>query len=83
MSCKALTSFYIEEDKCTGCMLCFKQCIPKAITGGKKKVHIIDQDICTGCGTCFDVCPSKFDAVKKFSGVLDGTPVPEEESAIG
>ncbi|MCP4298474.1 MAG: NADH-quinone oxidoreductase subunit F [Proteobacteria bacterium] len=77
LSCKALTSFYIEPDKCTGCMICIKQCLEDAIIGSKKQIHVIDQEKCTSCGTCFDVCPSKFDAVLKVPGAIAETPVPE------
>jgi NADH-quinone oxidoreductase subunit F len=75
--CKDLTVYYINPDKCAGCMICLKQCPVKAITGDRKMIHIIDQDICTKCGTCFEVCPRKFRAVDKISPVskLPKTPV--------
>lgn len=65
--CKALTAYYINPDKCTGCMVCLKQCPVNAITGERKMVHVIDQETCTKCGTCFEVCPKKFRAVEKIS----------------
>jgi len=67
--CKALISYYIQPDKCQGCMICLRNCPVDAITGGKQVVHVIDQDKCTKCGTCFEVCPAKFGAVTKRSGV--------------
>jgi NADH-quinone oxidoreductase subunit F len=67
--CKALTAYYINPEKCTGCMICQKQCPVTAIRGGRKLVHIIDQKICTKCGTCFEVCPKKFRAVEKISPI--------------
>ncbi|MCK4242014.1 MAG: NADH-quinone oxidoreductase subunit NuoF [Dehalococcoidia bacterium] len=67
--CKALISYYIQPEKCQGCMICLRNCPVGAITGGKKEVHVIDQDKCTKCGTCFEVCPSRFGAVTKLSGV--------------
>jgi len=58
--CKALLTFTIN-DKCTGCMVCRKECPEKAISGEKKKLHVIDQAKCSHCGVCRAVC--KLDAV--------------------
>jgi NADH-quinone oxidoreductase subunit F len=66
--CKALISYYIEPDKCIGCLLCLKSCPVDAISGERKKVHLIDQNLCIKCGACFDVCPSKVSAVSKYTG---------------
>ena len=60
--CKALITYTILEDKCTGCHLCFKNCPTLAITGEAKKVHVISQEKCIQCGMCSDVC--RFDAVR-------------------
>ena len=66
--CKELTSYYIDPETCTGCLLCLKNCTSEAISGSRKALHIIDQAKCNTCGTCFDVCPPKFGAVRRFSG---------------
>ena len=67
--CKALISYYIQPEKCQGCMICLRNCPVGAITGGKKQVHVIDQDACTKCGTCLEVCPPRFGAVTKLPGI--------------
>ncbi len=59
--CKALITFSIDEEKCTGCGRCAKVCPQGAIAGEKKKLHSIDQEKCIRCGLCRDNC--KFDAI--------------------
>jgi len=66
--CKDLIIYYIEPDKCIGCMLCKKNCPVGAISGRRKEVHIIDQNACVKCGICLEVCPSKVKAVSKYTG---------------
>ena len=62
-SCSALITYNIIPEKCTGCTACSRVCPVQAITGEKKKVHIINQLICIKCGKCYDIC--KFSAVLK------------------
>lgn len=59
--CKALITYSIDPEKCTGCQACARQCPQEAISGEKKEAHTIDQDLCIQCGVCLDTC--KFDAV--------------------
>jgi len=59
--CKALITFTIDEEKCTGCRVCARECPQGAISGEKKEPHAIDQDKCIKCGLCRDLC--KFEAV--------------------
>ncbi len=67
-ACKHLTGFYIEPEKCVGCLLCKKKCPVDAISGERKQVHVIDQELCIKCGACFDVCPPKVSAVSRLTG---------------
>ncbi len=53
--CQKLLTYTITDD-CSGCMLCLKACSAGAITGERKKVHVIDQSKCTVCGECYKVC---------------------------
>jgi len=59
--CKALISYSIDPDKCTGCDACRPRCPQAAISGERKKTHVIDPELCIKCGICYDVC--RFNAV--------------------
>jgi NADH:ubiquinone oxidoreductase subunit F (NADH-binding)/(2Fe-2S) ferredoxin len=59
--CRALITYEIIEELCTGCMVCGRNCPSKAISGEKREPHVIDQELCERCGLCKEVC--KFDAI--------------------
>ena len=59
--CKALVTYSIDAEKCTGCGVCLKACPHDSITGEKKKPHVIDAALCQRCGICIGEC--KFDAI--------------------
>jgi len=59
--CKALITFMVDSEKCTGCGVCLRECPQEAIFGEKKKPHTIDQSKCIRCGLCRDSC--KFEAI--------------------
>jgi len=60
--CKALITYWIDPDKCTGCGVCISGCVHGAITGEKKQAHVIDAQLCQKCGICRSEC--KFDAIQ-------------------
>jgi NADH:ubiquinone oxidoreductase subunit F (NADH-binding)/(2Fe-2S) ferredoxin/NAD-dependent dihydropyrimidine dehydrogenase PreA subunit len=59
--CKALITYSIDPEKCTGCGRCLRNCPAEAITGAKKEPHTIDPEKCVKCGSCYELC--KFEAV--------------------
>ena len=60
--CKALITYWIDPDRCTGCGVCLSGCAYQAITGSKKQPHVIDTSLCQKCGVCQSEC--KFDAIR-------------------
>lgn len=61
--CKALIQYFVDKEKCNGCLLCVKSCPQNAITGKRKEPQTIDQDKCIKCNMCYEVC--KFNAIQK------------------
>ncbi len=59
--CRALITYEIVPELCTGCMVCLRNCPTGAISGQKRQVHVIDPEVCERCGLCKEVC--KFDAI--------------------
>ncbi|MFZ4562367.1 MAG: NADH-ubiquinone oxidoreductase-F iron-sulfur binding region domain-containing protein [Bacteroidales bacterium] len=59
--CRPLLTYKVDEEKCTGCMVCLRNCPVKAITGERKQTHFINQELCTKCGVCYSKC--KFESI--------------------
>ena len=59
--CKGLITYSVIPEKCTGCMVCLRNCTNNAINGARKEVHSINPDLCTRCGVCMNMC--KFEAI--------------------
>ncbi len=62
-ACKALTNYFVVEEKCKGCTLCARNCPVNAIEGSVKAPHVIDRSKCIKCGVCVEKC--RFDAIIK------------------
>ena len=63
--CTALIAYTIDQEKCTACGACYRNCPVDAIDKSKDKVFTIIQEKCIKCGACFTACPEKFSAVVK------------------
>jgi len=59
--CRALITYRIDPERCTGCTACARACPQQAIDGKAKQVHRIDTSKCNRCGICMEVC--RFEAV--------------------
>jgi NADH:ubiquinone oxidoreductase subunit F (NADH-binding)/(2Fe-2S) ferredoxin len=59
--CRALIHYRIQEDVCTGCTVCARNCPVGAISGERRLTHKINPDVCIRCGICMQVC--NFNAV--------------------
>jgi Pyruvate/2-oxoacid:ferredoxin oxidoreductase delta subunit len=64
--CRALIHYRIEEQTCTGCTVCARNCPVEAISGARRQAHVIDLEKCIRCGICAQVC--NFNAVAVESG---------------
>ncbi|MEN6435848.1 MAG: NADH-ubiquinone oxidoreductase-F iron-sulfur binding region domain-containing protein [Anaerolineaceae bacterium] len=54
--CRKLIKYEIVDGDCTGCTVCARNCPANAISGERRKTHVIDPDICIRCGICKQVC---------------------------
>ena len=60
--CQALITYSVDQEKCTGCGVCKRECPHGAVRGTKKQAHKIELRICDKCGICRSEC--KFGAIQ-------------------
>jgi NADH:ubiquinone oxidoreductase subunit F (NADH-binding)/NAD-dependent dihydropyrimidine dehydrogenase PreA subunit/(2Fe-2S) ferredoxin len=63
--CTDLIAYDIDQEKCTACGACLRNCPVDAVNKSKDKVFTIIQEKCIKCGACYSACPDKFSAVIK------------------
>lgn len=59
---------YVIVETCIGCTACTNRCPTEAITGTRKRLHVIDPVRCVDCGACGVVCPAE--AIYDHRGAL-------------
>ena len=59
------TTFDIDQDKCTRCMICVREFACPAICVAQDGLVNIDAILCNGCGVCTQICPEKAIEVRK------------------
>ena len=68
LSCRTLTAYYIDLDKCArGCDACVGCCPVDAVFTTRTRKKGIDQNLCVKCGECMVACPPEYDAVRRIS----------------
>lgn len=68
MESSYLNSVYIDQERCTGCLICVKKCLVQAMRVRNGKALIIS-DKCIDCGECMRCCPTR--AVKALAEPLE------------
>jgi NADH-quinone oxidoreductase subunit F len=67
-TCRALTAYYIDLEKCArGCDACVGSCPVEAIFTTADRKKAVDQSLCVKCGECMVSCPPEYHAVRKVS----------------
>ena len=58
MSETYLNSVRVNASRCTGCLICVKECLVQAIRVRSGKAVILS-DRCIDCGECIRCCPTR------------------------
>ena len=67
-SCRALSAYYIDLDKCArGCDACIGCCPVDAVFTTSNRKKGIDQTLCVKCGECKVHCPPDYNAIFRIS----------------
>jgi NADH:ubiquinone oxidoreductase subunit F (NADH-binding)/(2Fe-2S) ferredoxin/NAD-dependent dihydropyrimidine dehydrogenase PreA subunit len=61
LKCKALITYRVIVERCTGCQRCVSVCPTGAITGPRSQPHNVDTNKCIKCRACYEIC--RFDAI--------------------
>jgi NADH-quinone oxidoreductase subunit F len=85
LTCRALTAYTIDLDKCArGCDACVGSCPVEAVFTTSTRKKAIDQTLCIKCGECRSACPPQYNAVIKVSPpelapLVERPPEPDKE----
>ncbi len=85
-TCRPLTAYYIDLDKCArGCDACVGCCPVEAVFTTSTRKKGIDQELCVKCGECMVACPPDYDAVRKVSppSLAPVVPRPDKTPPLG
>lgn len=73
---------HIDNDLCTYCGLCARDCEFNALAVLKNRVMVFPE-LCHGCGVCSYVCPEKaISEGEKIIGVVERGIVPQEDDSL-
>ncbi|MCK5058482.1 MAG: 4Fe-4S binding protein [Candidatus Aminicenantes bacterium] len=75
--CKALITYRVIKEKCTGCQRCVSVCPTGAITGPRAEAHNLDINKCIKCRACYEIC--RFDAIAGDAIRIESEPGQQEE----
>jgi NADH:ubiquinone oxidoreductase subunit F (NADH-binding)/NAD-dependent dihydropyrimidine dehydrogenase PreA subunit len=75
--CKALITYRVIKERCTGCQRCVSVCPTGAITGPRAEPHNLDINKCIKCRACYEIC--RFDAIAGDAIRIESEPEQRED----